>query len=59
MIMLTPRQHEIMEFACEGLSAKEMARHLNVSPRTIEVHMVNMTHAVAMYLQRKEPAWKL
>ncbi len=64
---LTPRQREIMSFVCHGMSAKEIARKLDLSPRTVEVHMVklrnnigarNMSHAVAIYLERMEPTWK-
>lgn len=35
---LTPREHEVMILVVKGLSNKEVARHLNVSNRTIDVH---------------------
>jgi two-component system, LuxR family, response regulator FixJ len=35
---LTPREHEVYILVVKGLSNKEVAKHLNVSNRTIDVH---------------------
>jgi len=35
---LTPREHEVMCMLARSLSNKEIARLLNISPRTVEVH---------------------
>ena len=35
---LTAREREILDLVIDGMSTKEMARHLNISPRTVEVH---------------------
>lgn len=35
---LTPRQEQIVQLLVEGLSAKEIAARLHLSPRTIEFH---------------------
>ena len=39
---LTPRQLEILRLVCDGLSAKEIAEKLNLSPKTIEFHKASL-----------------
>ena len=39
---LTQRQREILQLLTEGYSAKEIARMLNISPRTVEFHKYNL-----------------
>lgn len=39
---LTAREREVLEDLANGLSNKLIAHHLNVSPKTIEVHRANM-----------------
>lgn len=39
---LTPREREVLELIMAGMSNKEMARKIGVSPRTIEVHRANL-----------------
>lgn len=41
-IKLTPREMEVIQRLTEGLSNKEMARLLSVSPRTINFHLDNI-----------------
>ena len=36
---LTPRQHSILGLIAKGLTNKEIASHLNLSPRTVEMHV--------------------
>ncbi len=38
----TPRQRQVLQFLAEGCSAKEIARRLGVSQRTVEHHKYNM-----------------
>jgi DNA-binding CsgD family transcriptional regulator len=38
-IGLTPRQHSILSLIAKGLTNKEVASHLNISARTIEMHV--------------------
>jgi len=35
---LPPRQRELLDLVCEGLSAKEIALRMAISPRTVEFH---------------------
>jgi len=38
-IKLPPRQTQVMRLLSEGKSVKEIARHLNLGPGTIKVHL--------------------
>lgn len=58
---LSGREHEIFNLVMNGLTTKEIARELTLSPRTIETHLStikikmgarNITHAVSLYLLR-------
>lgn len=39
---LTPRQNQILDLVCEGLSSKEIAQALSISPKTVEIHRANV-----------------
>lgn len=39
---LTPRQKEILRLVAEGLTNREIADHLDISVRTVEVHRFNL-----------------
>ncbi|MGH1368018.1 MAG: LuxR C-terminal-related transcriptional regulator [Maritimibacter sp.] len=39
---LTPREREIVDLLAEGLTSKEIARELGISPRTVEVHRAKL-----------------
>jgi len=39
---LTQREHEVLQALSQGLSNKEIARQLNVSPKTIDSHRTNL-----------------
>jgi RNA polymerase sigma factor (sigma-70 family) len=39
---LTPREHEVLDHAVNGLHAKEIAAALGISPRTVEVHKMRI-----------------
>ena len=43
---LTPRQREILEMLAKGLSAKEIAAKVDISPRTVEFHKYQMMEAL-------------
>ena len=39
---LTPRQREILRLVAQGLTNREIATHLDISVRTVEVHRFNL-----------------
>jgi DNA-binding NarL/FixJ family response regulator len=39
---LTKQEKRIIELCYEGLQAKEIADHLNISPRTVQAHKTNI-----------------
>ena len=39
---LTDREFEIFQLIGQGLGTKELAGHLHVSPKTVEVHRANI-----------------
>lgn len=58
--VLTAREAEVLEYVTLGLSAKEVARYLELSPRTVDRHVENVrlklrarnrTHMVACAVQ--------
>ena len=46
-VYLTPREHLVLARVVEGLSSKEIARALDLSPRTIEFHRANLLRKCA------------
>jgi FixJ family two-component response regulator len=39
---VTPREREVLDMVAAGLSTKEIARALGISPRTVETHRANL-----------------
>lgn len=42
MSALSPRELQVLTLLADGHSNKEMARHLDISPRTVEIHRMKM-----------------
>lgn len=38
-ILLTPRQYEVLDFLCQGLTNKAIGRRLNLSENTVRIHV--------------------
>jgi DNA-binding NarL/FixJ family response regulator len=38
-VLLTPREREVVALIADGLSAKDIGRQMNLSPRTVERHI--------------------
>lgn len=47
--ILSPREQEIVKLISEGLSSREIADSLEVSPRTIEAHRANIYRKLGMH----------
>jgi DNA-binding NarL/FixJ family response regulator len=45
---LTPRQREVLQLIAEGQSAKEVAKTLQISPRTAEFHKASLLRALGL-----------
>lgn len=59
---LSGRERQCLSFVAQGFSSKHISRRLDLSPRTVELHVArairrlgaaNRSHAVALALQRK------
>jgi FixJ family two-component response regulator len=45
---LTQREREVLGHILSGLTSKQIARELNVSPRTVEAHRKNLLHKLGI-----------
>lgn len=43
---LSPREREVLDWLAEGRSNKMIARELEISPRTVEIHRANMLNKI-------------
>ena len=61
VVMLTKREHDVLQLLARGYSAKEVALNLAIAPRTVESHIDkirlktrtrNRTHMVAQAIKQ-------
>lgn len=45
---LTPREHEVLQLAAEGLTSAETGDRLSISPRTVEMHRGNLMRKLGL-----------
>jgi two-component system, NarL family, response regulator NreC len=48
---LTPREREVLHLSAQGLTNKEIARRLDLSPRTAESHRANLMRKLGLHTQ--------
>lgn len=48
-IKITPRDGEVLRLLAQGCSNKEIAEHLNISPRTVKQHLRTLFFASRNY----------
>ena len=46
---LTPREREVLQLICDGLSAREIAERLSLSVNTVAVHRANIMNALGLH----------
>jgi len=47
--MLTPRQREVWQLIAEGKSTKDIAAELQISPKTVETHRLQLMERLGVY----------
>jgi DNA-binding NarL/FixJ family response regulator len=45
---LTPREHEVLEMISRGLTMRQIATRLHISPRTVETHVAKLYRKLAV-----------
>jgi DNA-binding NarL/FixJ family response regulator len=48
---LTPREHEVLQMAAEGLTSSHIGNVLSISPRTVEMHRANLMRKLGLRSQ--------
>lgn len=50
---LTQRERQVLPLVAEGLSSKEIARQLGISPKTVEIHRTNILRKLGVKTSRE------
>ena|SRR3990167_5347114 len=53
MLQLTKREMECLQYLLQGYSTKEIARELDISPRTVEVHHFSIKNKLGFSNSKK------
>jgi DNA-binding NarL/FixJ family response regulator len=48
LAMLSSREHEVLRYLATGLTDREIAERLGISPRTVETHVGSLLHKLAV-----------
>jgi DNA-binding NarL/FixJ family response regulator len=56
---LTPREREVLQLICDGLSNREIAARLGLSPNTIAVHRANIMNTLGVHKTAELVAYAL
>lgn len=58
-ICLTPREAECLGLVADGLTSKQIARRLALSPRTVDMHLARACHRLGVSTRAQAVAWAL
>ena len=48
MLLLSPRENDVLAMLADGLTDREIAEALTISPRTVETHVSNILHKLGV-----------
>jgi DNA-binding NarL/FixJ family response regulator len=48
LLSLSPRENDVLAMLADGLTDREIANALTISPRTVETHVSNILHKLAV-----------
>jgi DNA-binding NarL/FixJ family response regulator len=57
--VLTPREREVLQLICDGLSNREIAARLGLSPNTVAVHRANIMNTLGVHKTAELVAYAL
>ena len=57
--LLTGREREVLKLLAEGLSAKQVASHLNLSVKTVDVHKTNLMRKLDVHDRAELIKWAI